>query len=278
MRLKAFLFALLASVLLVLLLAACGDPEPGATCSVDDSSYELGGPYPKEGEFAKGVLEGKQNEFAGYMKLELSVSQAVKLPGPDDAPIFQDAIRANFDKSSGQQRYNYAITVKCEIFMAAWQATGNSAEGDAFGEEFDVACAGDRDTELSIGKAGVLINFAPEQPFGVRLLSKPPKQSPCWLDAEREKGILDAISKHFMLAQGEKGKIADYDEKEWSKTKVAYAGEILVNTDDCTYVLTNGSGTYKPLSKGIVAANEYFAKVVTGDERKLDEGVCEEES
>ena len=273
MRLKSFLFALLASVLFVLLVAACGNDDDGATCSVDDSSYELGGPYPKDGEFAKGVLEGKQNEFAGYMKLELSVSQAVKLPGPDDAPIFQDAIRANFDKSSGQQRYNYAITVKCEIFMAAWQATGNSTEGDAFGEEFDVACAGGRDTELSIGKAGVLINFAPEQPFGDKLKNDP--KSPCWLDAEREKGILDAISKHFMLAQAEGGNIGAYEEKKWSEKKVAYAGEILVNTGACTYVLTNGSGTYKPLSKGVVAANDYFARVVTGGKRQLDRAtVC----
>ena len=265
MKLTTFLLAILLPVLLI---AACHD-EAGAKCGEDapGGPYELGGPYPKGGDFADGVLEGKQNEFSGYKALGLSFSHAVELPDPEGNTTFEDSIQANLD-GSGQQRYNYAITADCKIFMAAW-----SASDLALGVS-DIACAGGNNLTLapsgSIGEHD-LINFAPEQPFGPLVSTDPlDKHSPCWLDAEREKGILDAISKHFMLAQKGDGNIGDYAEKEWSKTKVAYAGEILVNTDDCSYVLTAGSGTYKPLGKYLVAANKYFAQVVTDASRHLD--------
>ena len=108
-----------------------------------------------------------------------------------------------------------------------------------------------------------MINFASEQPYGAMPSDK---NSPCWLDTERKKGILDALSKHFMLAQGPETSIMKFsvtDEsvhRTWTRKEVAYAGEILVDLRTCTYIVTEESGTYRPNGGFRTAVNEHFAK------------------
>ena len=102
-----------------------------------------------------------------------------------------------------------------------------------------------------------MINIFPEEK-NTKNLSLKGQQTPCWLDGldpdpEEKKlkskvktGLLDAISKHYMIAQGKGKSIKDFDADKWSKTRVRYAGEIIVDVKNCQYWLNNGSGTYKP--------------------------------
>lgn len=59
---------------------------------------------------------------------------------------------------------------------------------------------------------------------------------------------LDALSKHFMLAQGADTTIEKFDRKKWPFATVAYAGELEVDVADCTFSINSDSGTYRPQS------------------------------
>ena len=99
-------------------------------------------------------------------------------------------------------------------------------------------------------------------------------RSPCWLDLDLGKdrlrdptrrpmqkdGLMDAISKHFMLAQGPGTTIKEFDVTTWPDKKVAYAGEILVDLDTCSFRLNSNSGTYLPLAKYVPDVNKFFAE------------------
>jgi hypothetical protein len=79
----------------------------------------------------------------------------------------------------------------------------------------------------------------------------------------KDRGVLDAHSKHFMLAQGIGTTFRGYTRLTQSidltnvlnhpwvtasgiAKKVEYAGEIIVDIQGCKYFINQGSGTYRP--------------------------------
>ena len=83
--------------------------------------------------------------------------------------------------------------------------------------------------------------------------------------------MLDAISKHFMLAQGagttidmfKKGKENNW--YGWTAKEVLYAGEFFVDADESCISDVNGdSGTYRPKKRSyqpLKSVLEQFAKI-----------------
>lgn len=81
--------------------------------------------------------------------------------------------------------------------------------------------------------------------------------------------MLDAVSKHFMLAQGVDATIGMFNDNTennwygWTAKEVLYAGQFEVNLDECTYLVNNDSGTYKPtLAGGLANAAKHFANKI----------------
>ena len=98
--------------------------------------------------------------------------------------------------------------------------------------------------------------------------------SPCWLQVakdEKKVGILDAMTKHFMLLQ-ENPNLESFNLerfKDWASKEVTYAGElfVLISGKTCRVVINNGSGTYKPVAgnggdplKNLKAVAEVFSE------------------
>lgn len=58
------------------------------------------------------------------------------------------------------------------------------------------------------------------------------------------------MSKHFFISQFAYDQdyqgIPEYQPEQWKETRVEYAGEIIVDVQNCEYEVSNGSGTYKP--------------------------------
>ena len=95
-----------------------------------------------------------------------------------------------------------------------------------------------------------MINFWPEDE-----LENPKKVPICWLkDDNNKKPILDAMSKHFILAQGpgektiRQMKLGEDEGVPAAARSIAYGGEIVVDLNTCTYTINNGSGTYQPVA------------------------------
>lgn len=247
MKPKAFLFALLASVLLVLLIAACSDDKND---SVSDCAF--GTPYSVNAT----VQPTKIAEFNDYPKAISSLSRSVELA---DIHKLEEAIKVNMSDpfGAGGQLYNYAIRPTCEIIVAEWT-------GDMRSEEFSQLLIKDFCHErdfIPVTTENGMINIFPEDKRSEpRVVDESARQSPCWLDSSREKGLLDALSKHFMLAQGKNKTIGNFNEGTWPDTKVAYAGEILIDPQDCTFLLNGGSGTYLPKRSLAPTVTAFFAR------------------
>lgn len=312
MKPKAFLFALFASVLFVLLVAACGDggdngdivaesPSDGSAVITDESgsanspNCRFGGPYPKKGT---SVAQKKIEDFRLYSSRGFTYSQATEL---EESKLIA-SITHNLESPYGVrfQLYNYVITaVDCEFLVATWTDDKSELSTE------EKTCLADK-FRIPLGnQAGMMINFFPED-LGrqLRTVNEEARRSPCWIrpidkrgllnrwsflglssDAKIEKnGLLDALSKHFMLAQGlVRGEnnsiigtsIADFPannpsgESAWATKQVAYAGEILVDLTSCTYSLNSGSGTYKPFDKFMAKVTELFASEINNGSLKI---------
>lgn len=241
---------IIAGVVVVVLLIVCGCIGGG---SGNDFNTICGG----GGTYWNKVLADKEKEFELYIKINekaspaLSISEAVKL---DARKLFEDSIKSNlaFPYGTMFQKYNYVVCGEKgqeTIWVAKWNVNTVPGISQCLGPRFEIG-----------GRSGMMINVFPEHEdarMGLR-----GQQSPCWLDdltvpdenleTEELGGLLDAISKHYMIAQGPRGTpgamitIAMFDADEWSKTRVRYAGEIIVDVEKCEYGLNNDSGTYRP--------------------------------
>ena len=238
-----------------------------------DCDDMFGGPYPREGN---DISEKKKEDFRDYNTSQLSYSRATKLV---DMEQFEGSIRENlpFPYGVSRQKYNYAISEDCDILVATWKDPLNLEdellkevivetetedesliEVEVEGELID-KCPGGRDFTPRDQKEA-MINWFPEEAAAALGI---PNRSPCWLNGNQTKGLLDAISKHFMLAQGPGTTIDEFNsdnETRWAETKVAFAGEITVDLDTCSYWLNSNSGTYKPLGTYLPDVNQYVAK------------------
>ena len=209
-----------------------------------DGGFDKGmfrGPY----EIVSEKIQVKQEDFTrNKTDGGLPFSKAKEL----DLKLFEESIARNKASASGRvgQLYNYAIDTSGRIFVAVWTANNLNAL-DRVGKCTTPAPP----VPQYNAPREAMINWFAQEPSFDRITkleeqtpAPPPSQSPCWL--KRGGGILDAMSKHFMLAQGD-GTTVGYYEEGWVNAKVAYAGEITVDVRLCTYSVNNQSGTYQPL-------------------------------
>lgn len=208
-----------------------------------------------ENDYKIRMQEKKEKDFAVYQEIDgpdftlsLSISEAALL---NDRTSFEESIQANRSDRYGEayQKYNYVV---CEqdgvetIWVAKWNVDTIQGISECPGPKFELKNLGNQKDKM--------INIFPEDK-DAKSVSLRGQQTPCWLDgldpeekklkSKVEVGLLDAISKHYMLAQGEGTTIKNF-KPEWSKTQVRYAGEIIVDVEKCEYWLNNGSGTYLP--------------------------------
>ena len=225
--------------------------------------WPFGGPYGFKESYQK-VLDFEQCYRLGY-----AYSKATYITA-SNRDLFASSIKDNKRNPHGEyfQRYNYVIE-KSEpdaqkqnwrIKVAVWR---DVAEIEALGynpPDFD-----DLDGKPFIYTPGRMIDFFPEEPGGEKRF-KP--DSPLWISAVsgtglKDTGILDAMSKHFMLANvPDGGGVELFDRDTWLEKKVAYAGEILVDVEGDYYVVNNGSGTYRPDAPHLEAVARYFEEVL----------------
>jgi hypothetical protein len=175
--------------------------------------------------------------------------------------LFVTSIKWNRDESNAPkadqfQRYNYVVQGD-KIFVAVW--TTDEAQ--------DVCNSGLPPFARIKVKKSIMVNFYPE-----KTTDKPTDTRECILD-DGETGVLDASSKHFMIAQGPTSTIKTYDAMTWSKTTVDYAGEILVTVakSKCFYTINQGSGTYRPRAGVRFQGFRYLDKVAALFAHKIDD-------
>ena len=230
----------------------------------------FGGPYAYQGGIQKVAefqwYKDHTNDLSKHMELNLSrLTQSIR---DNRAPM--GGVRQ-------VQRYNYVITEEdSKIYVGVWSMPINwstTSDWIKIGQTKANTCivdkiAGGAPASMPTpspmptptpaptatpaptpipAKNGAMINFHAEDPvFGS-------PDSPCWLKASKDGkkvGILDAMTKHFMLANGA-GTVESFDLRKlesWTKKEVAYAGEmfVLVSDSTCLMVINNGSGTYLP--------------------------------
>lgn len=233
------------------------------------SDHNYGGPY-KYNPDKKYI---KVSNFAVYNTYGLNHSSA----SPLTRDLFLTSItwycKNNSKYIYGErfQRYNYVVNSIDQIWVAVWNM--NISFSDLKKSNF---CANTTlDGFQGIPKKDIMINFYPEDtdltydiPRVQNSLDNPDIiQSPCRIitpPIEREEndfpGFLDGMSKHFYIAQFASSSIFqginNYSPKEWTETVVEYAGEIIVDVENCQYVINNWSGTYKPDPPG-----DYLPKI-----------------
>ena len=273
---RSLLRSLLPLVVLAIFVAAAllwqhYDRDSGGSQSCAEMIEQWEGPIPFGGPASSPAalkpLEraAKIAEFTSYPVPIRSLSVATRLT----KEVFKDSIKENLAAPYAvrYQLYNYVVTTECEIRAATWTDKGFSAVLS------DKKICVEDERRIAAGNiAGTMINFFPED-LGSQFremninIANQASRSPCWLSVtpKKKKGILDALSKHFMLAQKEGSMIQQFDATKWQKTELAYAGEILVDLKNCTYSLNNGSGTYRPFEKHVPSVTRFVAeKIIDG--------------
>ena len=202
--------------------------------------------YAQSGEFKSGIYGGpygyklttpqKLIDFGYYTFKGLEFSEGQPLT----QDLFCDSVYENLNKGSSRQKYTYIINAYDNIIVSTWK--GNRDLGDLG----NMVCDGTGETLSQYHtNNGRMIDFSPEDNRN---------QSPCWLKIlvnedgewiEKPQGILDAMSKHFMLAQ-EQPTISAFQPALWLLSTVEFAGEIIVDVDKEYYVININSGTYRP--------------------------------
>ena len=228
---------------LTFIAVGCGSASP----SVQVTSF--GGPYAYLGGIQKIA------EFQWYQDHIKDLSKRAVL----DIDLLKTSIDKNRTANGTGlqlQRYNYVIPERDRtIYVGVWNkglTWSAAAEWIKDGLSEATTCIVD-DTAGGTPAAtpipateNKMINFHSEDP----VIGS--SSSPCWLKASQDKkkvGILDAMTKHFMLLQ-ENPNLESFNLerfKDWTSKEVAYAGElfVLISGETCLVVINNGSGTYK---------------------------------
>jgi hypothetical protein len=212
-----------------------------------------GGPYYIGGDtkYVDEIMANNKNaEFTAFKNKLWKSSKVAKL-----VPLlFKNSIIANSKSKVPDadkiQQYNYVIKGN-DILVAVW-------DGDI--DSLNQICEPGLPYPPMTIQSNTMVNFYPES--NKQFSSDPNCIST--LGNNRETGVLDAHSKHFLLVQGVGTKISDYDyTKSWEKKTVDYAGEIVVvlKASSCYYRINGGSGTYKPKAGRSNNDFEYLQKV-----------------
>lgn len=203
---------------------------------------QYGGPYPIGGAngFDGKLASDKLAEFDEFKsKKKWDSSEVVEL----NRKLFSDSIKSNsvtgIPHADDFQRYNYVIQGS-KIFVAVWK-NSKPAETGTHALLSDICNPGLPYSGMKDIQPGMMVNFYPE------LRPDAPTPDPKCIATVGGKptGVLDAHSKHFMLAHGKGAMISKYL-SGWQNSKVEYAGEIIVSVKPCYYTINQGSGTYKP--------------------------------
>ena len=223
------------------------------TIDVEFDDTRFGGPY----DYKAGPQ--KLVNFWVYQIKDLYCSHGVDLSQEllSDSIIWykQQGDKGIFPFGNIYQRYNFVIDSNGRIMVAIWN---QELLLNAIGNDPHMCQRGD--LGFTISEFGTMINFYPEYP---ELPNVSDQLSPCWFSVPASEGlvqpgILDALSKHFMLAQPIPS-IQEYNEDTWILTEVAYAGEILVDVQNCFFTINNNSGTYRPDGgDNLVEVAKYF--------------------
>ena len=233
---------------------------------------DWGGTFSMRAKLEPVKFRAKIKDFRQYRTDNLFFTHATEL---NDIKQLEKSVRVNLESSreSRRQQYNYVITPDCQIIVATWTT---EVDNSSFLLALPACPGGKGEVDLPVGNEGTMVNFFQENlgeqfPNIVGTVNDRDRRSPCWQKGDelvdgvpdnREDSILDALSKHFMLAQVQKenASIESFDEATWPDTKVAYAGEILIDPQDCTFLLNGGSGTYLPEREDAPKVTAFFAK------------------
>ena len=257
-------------LLIALVLISCDgnanlppSPSPTPTTSVtlplnvptpQTPASRFGGPFAIDIE----LIQRKQAEFEKLKRHGSNLSKEAILTLvllEDSAKHYRQGAGKRYPISGNErQLYNYVIALDCTIYVAVWQEDATFKRANCNRE--------DSGYDQAVYKENIMINKYPEaQKQGL-------ESSPCWIyviihDKTQAVGLLDAMSKHFMLASPTKT-VDSYDPNnptDWILAEVAYAGEIevTVNGEQCSYNLNNDSGTYKPNGRKLIQVAEHFA-------------------
>lgn len=231
-------------------------PQVQVTAPVQAQVFSFGGPYAYQGGIQKIA------EFQWYKDHLKDLSEQMLLT----QNRLSRSIKANLvgDGTGIElQRYNYVVPDgESQIYVGVWKENITWATEAAWihagiVHNRDETCTNSTPDSSAPPKAtmGAMIDFYSEEPeINFRAGITPPLQaSPCWLQVAKEGkkvGILDSMTKHFMLVQKDKT-LQDFDLAalaSWPSKEVAYAGElfVLISNGECRVVINNGSGTYKP--------------------------------
>lgn len=218
--------------------------DQSSTVAISPVGCEFGGP------FAYQAGADKVRNFRKYKTNEYFFSEGTKL----DSDLFGNSVRqARAYKKDDSALYNYVISADdCEIYVSIWTKDPDEVRNSISDGGY---CVDERSTLRATWR--LMIDHYEE--------SREPdeaKTSPCWFEYPAE-GILDAMSKHFILAQptGQQD-INSMDLDTAVFAKVAYAGEIMVDKEECTYAVNANSGTYRPPRLVPTAVLEHFAKTL----------------
>lgn len=213
---------------------------------------EFGGPYAVDDE----VRAEKISSFWVLGGIRLPYSRATRLTDN----LLRQSIVVNYIPGQEWQRYNYVMIGDDPsiLFVATWVDS-----------DIDKAIA-PRNICLNTPGAltstsGMMVDFWIENPKSPPPVQSSTRSSPCSIlpakESSKSTGILDAISKHFFLAQGTGGGSIDFrqpsfDPARWALVEVRYAGEIIIDLTSCRVaggeadrvevIVNDGSGTYRP--------------------------------
>jgi hypothetical protein len=207
--------------------------EHSVSKGFDGGAGPFGGPY--------GIHDGekKKGEFDAFLAVQWDSSKAEHLT----RELFESSIEKNraIWPTDALERYNYVVQGD-QVLVAVW--TGS--------QTFNKICAGATVTGSSPSLAvepHTMVDFFSEEPGLPFSAANVPSARKICTTGPKPTGVLDGHGKHFMLAQGEDTQIGGYkpgDGGKWAETNVAYAGEILVDLTNCTYIINQNSGTYQP--------------------------------
>jgi len=229
----------------------------GATYRIPPSLAE---PKVKEFDAIHGAnWDSSRTELLSSDLLQLSIKENAKSGAPD-ADLYQ--------------RYNYVVK-DGSIRVAVWTVNSTIA-----GVCKTSTRSGNPAYQNATIKKDVMVNFFPEDKGTPG--EKPLGSDKVCMPNPAKAGVLDAHSKHFMLAQTNPVQqqggpefvfLKDYDAKQATKTKwqeasVEYAGEILVDVRTCSYIINSNSGTFRP-NPGSSGDFKYLLKVAKLFENKI---------
>ena len=261
MKHPSIISVIAAGAAVAILFAACGKapvpPDAPAPQVSPDAPVPpgcgLGGPHDFKADDSKVASFKNYDEWKLYFSKGVPLEEGSQEGVPLEEHLFERSVKSdqqNVANGDTFLKYNYVVsTDDCEIYVAIWTSTESYIQEHLLRPETDgePKCYSDSVLSRLYVEPLHMINIWPEDK------ENPTRWSPCWLGEGKKDGILDAMSKHFILVQEPgsqtiKNMVFEENGESTKKRSVAYGGEIVVDLNTCTYTINNGSGTYQPVA------------------------------